>query len=277
MSKIALAGNASGTGTITLESPNTNSNFTISLPAASGTLVTTGGSGSITVGAGSAAAPSISCVTDSNTGIFFPAADNIAFSEGGVEAFRIQNDGSGIFQGLMTCGSAVVGGTLRANGTADNIYAFVDVGTQTPGGTEFSFTGFPSWAKRITVTLRALSVNGTDNIFVQVGSGGTPVTTGYLSSSSYFSATGATNISSSTGGFYIIGGDTAAIFTGHIVLTTVGSNIWVASGTYRRSTSGSMQFTAGEVTLGGTLDVLRIKTSGTNSFDASGSINVTYE
>jgi hypothetical protein len=43
--------------------------------------------------AGTAAAPSITTTGDTNTGIFFPAADTIAFSEGGVEAMRIDSDG----------------------------------------------------------------------------------------------------------------------------------------------------------------------------------------
>jgi hypothetical protein len=42
MSKIALAGNASGTGTFTIAGPNTNTNYTITLPQETGTLVTTG-------------------------------------------------------------------------------------------------------------------------------------------------------------------------------------------------------------------------------------------
>jgi chorismate mutase len=41
---------------------------------------------------GSAATPAIRG-TDANTGIFFPAADTIAFSEGGVEAMRIDSSG----------------------------------------------------------------------------------------------------------------------------------------------------------------------------------------
>lgn len=40
MSKIALTGNASGTGTFTLASPNSNSNYQLDLPAESGTIVT---------------------------------------------------------------------------------------------------------------------------------------------------------------------------------------------------------------------------------------------
>lgn len=41
MSKIALSGNASGTGTFTIESPNTNTNYTLTLPESSGTLAVT--------------------------------------------------------------------------------------------------------------------------------------------------------------------------------------------------------------------------------------------
>jgi hypothetical protein len=42
---------------------------------------------------GSAATPAIRG-TDANTGIFFPAADTIAFSEGGAEAMRINSSGN---------------------------------------------------------------------------------------------------------------------------------------------------------------------------------------
>lgn len=43
---------------------------------------------------GTAAAPSITNTGDTNTGMFFPAADTIAFAEGGVEAMRIDSSGS---------------------------------------------------------------------------------------------------------------------------------------------------------------------------------------
>jgi hypothetical protein len=47
--------------------------------------------GVATFSAGTAAAPSITTTGDTNTGIFFPAADTIAFTEGGVEAMRINS------------------------------------------------------------------------------------------------------------------------------------------------------------------------------------------
>ena len=93
MSKISIEGNALGSGTITIAAPNTNSNFTLTLPTASGTVVTTAGAQTIEFAAGTAGAPSITFTGDTNTGIFSPTADTIAFSEGGVEAMRIDSDG----------------------------------------------------------------------------------------------------------------------------------------------------------------------------------------
>jgi len=43
--------------------------------------------------AGSAGTPTISTAADTNTGIFFPAADTIGFAEGGTEVMRITSDG----------------------------------------------------------------------------------------------------------------------------------------------------------------------------------------
>ena len=43
--------------------------------------------------AGTEALPAITTTGDTNTGMWFPAADTIAFSEGGAEAMRIDSDG----------------------------------------------------------------------------------------------------------------------------------------------------------------------------------------
>jgi len=66
MSKIALEGNASGTGTFTIAGPNTNTNYTITLPQETGTLITTG----ITTGLnGSAISTGIVAASVGGTGI----------------------------------------------------------------------------------------------------------------------------------------------------------------------------------------------------------------
>jgi hypothetical protein len=72
-------------------------------------------SGVSTFSAGSASDPSISPSGDSNTGIFFPAADTIAFAEGGVEALRIDSNANiGIGTNNPSQKLEVVGGEIKA-------------------------------------------------------------------------------------------------------------------------------------------------------------------
>jgi hypothetical protein len=52
MAKVKIQGNASGTGVITLIAPNTNTDRTVTLPDATGTLLTANGDGSSLTGMG---------------------------------------------------------------------------------------------------------------------------------------------------------------------------------------------------------------------------------
>lgn len=141
-------------------------------------------------------------------------------------------------------------------------------------GTSIDFTGLPAWIKRITVMFNGVSTNGTSNILVQLGAGSI-TSSGYVSTSAYSTAT-AISSTNSTAGFVfgqIVAANTCA---GSLVITTLGSNIWVANGLTRQATN-SASWTAGDVTLSGTLDRVRITTAnGTDTFDA-GSINILYE
>jgi hypothetical protein len=98
MSNITVQGNASGSGIITLESPNTNSNRTVTLPDETGTLLVSGGAlgtpssgtlssctvdGTDAVGfrntpVNSQSADYTLVLADSGKTIFHPAADNTA-------------------------------------------------------------------------------------------------------------------------------------------------------------------------------------------------------
>jgi len=73
---------------------------------------------------GSVSAPSIFPTGDTNTGIFFPAADTIAFAEGGAEAMRIDSSGNvGINSSSITQLFAnytqlqIKGNSIQAGGT----------------------------------------------------------------------------------------------------------------------------------------------------------------
>jgi hypothetical protein len=62
--------------------------------ASTGKFTTLEATGVTTVQAGTALLPAITTSGDTNTGIFFPAADTIAFTEGGVESMRIDSSGN---------------------------------------------------------------------------------------------------------------------------------------------------------------------------------------
>ena len=98
-----------------------------------GAFTTLSATGVTTVQAGTAALPAITTTGDTNTGIFFPAADTIAFSEGGVESMRIDssanlqfNSGYGSVATAYGCRAWVnFDGTgtpaVRASGNVTNI------------------------------------------------------------------------------------------------------------------------------------------------------------
>jgi hypothetical protein len=75
--------------------------------------------------AGSAAAPALFPTGDTNTGIFFPAADTIAFTEGGVESMRLDASGN--------LGIGVAPGGVRVNVSVNSTSDAVRI-TQTGTG-----------------------------------------------------------------------------------------------------------------------------------------------
>jgi hypothetical protein len=91
----ALGTPASGVVTNLTGTASININGTVGATTAStGAFTTLSATGVTTVQAGTAAAPAITTSGDTNTGIFFPAADTIAFTEGGVERMRIDSAGN---------------------------------------------------------------------------------------------------------------------------------------------------------------------------------------
>jgi hypothetical protein len=135
MSKIALEGNVSGSGTLTIAAPNTNSNFTLSLPTNTGTIITQNSTPAFasTIGVGGAT-PSTS-----GAGITFPATQSASsnantlddYEEGTwtpevADATTGGNTAGGTFTGFYTkvgrlvtlnfnCGAITTGGMTSGN------------------------------------------------------------------------------------------------------------------------------------------------------------------
>jgi hypothetical protein len=84
----------------------------------SGTFTTISVSGVATFSAGTVALPAITTTGDTNTGIFFPAADTIAFTEGGAESMRIDSSGNvGIGTSSPAFKTEIVGGATTTETT----------------------------------------------------------------------------------------------------------------------------------------------------------------
>lgn len=145
-------------------------------------------------------------------------------------------------------------------------------------GTSIDFTGIPAWVKRITVLFNGVSTSGTSNLLVQVGAGSV-VTSGYASGASTMVSGNVTGGATSTAGFISGYMNSSAYFIcGRVSLMLFSSsNQWIMSGNTSTSTYASSMVSAGNITLSGTLDRVRITTTnGTDTFDA-GSINILYE
>jgi hypothetical protein len=129
--------------------------------------------------------------------------------------------------------------------------------------------------KRVTVLLSSVSTNGTAQLTIQLGAGSVDTASTYLGAVNNSTGSLTNNF---TGSFQIMTvSAAAAVIQGKIEICLFGSNIWVMSGLVSRSDTTSFFQSAGSKTLSGTLDRVRITTSGgTDTFDA-GSINILYE
>ena len=158
-------------------------------------------------------------------------------------------------------------------GTKGNLQLISGTAVASTSGTSIDFTGIPSWVKRITVMFNGVSTSGASYPLIQIGTGGTPTTSGYVSQASQLYTAAA--ISSTTAGFYINSNASTYVLSGTMTISNISGNIWVESCCF--GSTSIMTVGSGTVTLGGVLNMLRITTvNGTDTFDA-GSINIMYE
>ena len=237
---VAIKG--TGGGSVTLTAGAAAADTTLTLPNTSGTVINTAPStsGNVLTSNGTA------WVSSAPAGSTVPSATAIG-------QVPFSTDGS-----TWTSTQKIVQGTAVVS----------------TSGTSITFTGIPSWAKRITVMFNDVSTSGTSYILIQIGSGST-TNTGYASQC--WSYTTTSNVV--TSGFAISSGLGTDKISGYAQIVSFGSNTWVSNGTFNYDTIQSTGWSSAgkSPALSGALDrVIITMFNGTDTFDA-GSINIMYE
>jgi hypothetical protein len=282
LTSIPLTGATSGTTTI--QAPAVAANNTLTLPTSNGTsgqFLQTNGSGALTFAS--------AVINGSSSAIVSGTAMTYATFTGSISTttLTVTAVSAGTIQvGQVISGTGITAGTkITGLGTGSGSTGTYTVDTsQTAASTTINvvaldFTGIPSWVKRVTVMFNGISVSGTSNYQIQVGSGSI-TTTGYTSNGFGATSAGIQGCVSSTAGFLLMSTSNAAsTWYGMVAigLLNASTNIWASSGSIGRGDSAVGMVSSGGVTLSGTLDRVRITTvSGTDLFDA-GSVNILYE
>ena len=144
-----------------------------------GITLTSKGTGGIVFPAGSVSTPAITTIGDTNTGIFFSAADTIDFAEGG--AATGQFDSSGNFKFNSGYGSVATAYGCRAwvnfNGTGTvAIRGSGNVTSITDNGTGSYTVNFTTATPDANYSVKGMASVGTRYAFVSIAS--TPTTSG---------------------------------------------------------------------------------------------------
>jgi len=142
MSKVAIEGNASGTGTLTIAAPNTNSSFTLSLPSETGTIITQNSTPAFasTIGVGGATAAA------SGAGITFPATQSASSNANTLDDYE-EGTWTPVFTGATSAGTYTYflqAGTYTKIGNIVTVFCDLTNITQSSAGSgQVRVTGLP--------------------------------------------------------------------------------------------------------------------------------------
>ena len=186
---------------------------------------------------------------------------------------------SGDTSGSITVSAPTVSGsnTQTLVATTGTLAPIVSATAQaSTSGTSIDFTSIPSWVKRITVMFQGVSTNGTSSYQIQIGAGSV-TTSGYAAVNVSTAGSGIATTAYTSGFIIVVPSAATNLNSGAVVLTNLTSNTWAVQGVVASTDTTRSNICAGSISLGGTLDQVRITTvNGTDTFDA-GSINILYE
>ncbi len=184
-----------------------------------------------------------------------PNADRMVFWDDSATDYALLTPGNG----LQISGTTMTAGYTWATPV------------NTTGAAAFDVTSIPTGVNEIIVVLdRPSLATKTDSLLIRVGTGGTPATTGY-EGNTFFSASGATPTSVYYTTALVLSASNDVV-TGTYRFTRSTGNQWVYEGKSRYTQiagpTTAFSMSAGAITLGGSLDVVRITRSGTGNFNS---------
>jgi hypothetical protein len=217
-----------------------------------------GGTYSINV-TGNAGGSSSSCTGNAAT------VTNGVYNNGGTYSINVTGNAGG-------SSSSCTGNSATAT------YAPLITGTAvTVSGATASFTGIPSWARRITILLSGVTTVAAGLPAIRAGSGSYEAS-GYDSVNNAIGAsTVASSASATTSWDLQNSGGSANVYTGQVVITRVAAGTqYVVSGQVRYNTT-STALTVGTKLFSGTIDrVQLLMSTGTDTFNG-GTMNIMWE
>ena len=225
-------------------------------------------------------APVISAYTTGMFYTFLPDGTNTG-------ATTINISGVGVANIVRPGGIALSGGELVTNQVAAIFYDGTDwqllnanglsrTSTTSLSGATGDISNVPATAKRVTVLLNGASLSGGANAKLQLGVSGTPETSGYLGAEGrVISGNTAVYAATSTSGFDAQVGGNTRLFYGSFVLENISGNNWLARWSIWND-AGFVSNGQGYKPLAGTLDSLRLTTTGADTYDA-GTVALMYE
>jgi hypothetical protein len=139
----------------------------------------------------------------------------------------------------------------------------------TTSGTAIDITGISTSAVSIDLHFNAVSLSGTDQLLVQLlDSGGSPITTGYVSVSATPANGLATATATSTSGFIVRTSLATDSTSGIMSIRRIpGGTNWVSSHSLAKNTTAS-NTGGGTAAAGGNVTGIRLTRTGVNTFDA---------
>lgn len=153
---------------------------------------------------------------------------------------------------------------------------FTRIGNEAATGADVAFTGIPSWVNRVTVILDGVSLSGSADFLIQLGTSSSYINSGYSSKSCAMNfATSTIAGSSASNGFVVTRSLASNAYSGLVHIMRRTADAWVASGTLTDVSNDRLVSIAGDVGLGDDLTRLRIIAS-SGTFDA-GNVNIAYE